>query len=184
MSCAMAWGRWSAKALRPMTVVWRWHPAGIARAYSDFRSSPHGRTRDVHLALTFARSAAKPLLNTSMAYSFWAWSRGRAVSFTWSSFCNARPTLVSSSAAPSSSQSHGIRSISRQRTTPWISGIGPLPTISAGVPLIVNEPGPGAGSFVIQQRVRASGVEPDRPAPHDLQTHPPIRAAVVRRPPP
>lgn len=41
-----------------------------------------------------------------------------------------RLTVVSSSETENSSDSHCTRSINRQRTTPWIAGIGPASTIS------------------------------------------------------
>ena len=42
-----------------------------------------------------------------------------------------RSTLDSSSEMPNSSNTQCARSLLRQRTTPWIAGIGPLSTIRA-----------------------------------------------------
>jgi hypothetical protein len=41
---------------------------------------------------------------------------------------SARPTVVSSTATRNSSKSQRARSLRRQRTTPWMAGIGPLST--------------------------------------------------------
>ena len=44
-----------------------------------------------------------PFLKASIANSFWAWWRGRAVSLTYPSFFSSRPTVVSSSETANSS---------------------------------------------------------------------------------
>ena len=70
-------------------------------------------------------------LKSSSAPSFWAWWRGRAVILTKSIAFSTRPTLLSSIEMANARQIQCRRSISRQRTTPWIAGIGPLSTIAA-----------------------------------------------------
>jgi hypothetical protein len=113
-----------------------------------------------------------------------AWWRGRAESLRNPSSFNARPTVVSSSEMPNSSHIHCDRSFNRQRTTPWIAGIGPLSTMPAnarswsssslkGLPSAlpsINPSGPRALNRKTQSRTVC------RPTL-------PIRAASVRRPP-
>ena len=70
-------------------------------------------------------------LKSSSAHPFWARWRGRAVILTKFMARSIRPTLLSSMETANSCQIQCRRSINRQRTTPWIAGIGPLSTIAA-----------------------------------------------------
>jgi len=57
--------------------------------------------------------------------------RGRAESLRYPSARRIRLSVVSLTETRNSSQTHIARSFSRQRTIPWIAGIGPLSTIAA-----------------------------------------------------
>ena len=70
-------------------------------------------------------------LKSSSAHWFCAWWRGREVILTKFMARSIRPTLLSSMETSNSCQSQCRRSTNRQRTTPWIAGIGPLSTIAA-----------------------------------------------------
>ncbi len=71
------------------------------------------------------------LLNAAMAPSAWAWCFGRAENLrrpisrrTWLSLCGETEIW-------NSSHNHWPRSVIRQRTTPWIDGVGPRSMISS-----------------------------------------------------
>src|SRR5215470_7694487 len=70
-----------------------------------------------------------------------------------------------------SSQTHWQRSMMRQRTTPWMAGIGPLSIIatSHAVPVIQSRRVPWR--LAIDQALRATRVELEHPVTHDLQCH-------------
>ena len=85
-------------------------------------------------------------LKSSNANSFWAWRRGRAVILVNPIAFNSLLTVGSVSEMRNLSQIHCARSLSRQRTTPWIAGIGPSSTISTSARL--NCPGFAGGCLV------------------------------------
>ena len=70
-------------------------------------------------------------LKSSTANSFCPLWRGRADILRNPSALNSRPTVVSSTEMRNSSNIQCARSFRRQRTTPWIAGIGPLSTSRA-----------------------------------------------------
>ena len=77
-----------------------------------------------------------------------------------------------------SSKIHCARSISRQRTTPWTAGIGPLSIISRErLALSIIELRGLARRFAVEQPVRTACIEPHHPVPNDLKTD----AADLRR---
>src|SRR5437868_11240532 len=65
-----------------------------------------------------------------------------------------------------SSKIHCARSISRQRTTPWTAGIGPLSIMPA---MAFVELRRLARRLAVQQTVRAPLVEVQQPVPDDLK---------------
>src|SRR6516162_5789142 len=65
-----------------------------------------------------------------------------------------------------SSKIHCARSISRQRTTPWTAGIGPL---SIMPPLKVIELARLTRRLAVQESVRPASVEAQHPVPDDLK---------------
>src|SRR6185312_17423845 len=72
-----------------------------------------------------------------------------------------------------SSQIHWIRSINRQRTTPWMAGIGPLLDDGLqGRAMRVGELGRLAGWLAVDQSFRPMGVELHHPVAHDLHRDP------------
>src|SRR5258708_19759271 len=74
-----------------------------------------------------------------------------------------------------------IRSHARQRTTPWIAGIGPSSTIRARKALCVSlSLGGSTGRRNVDQTIRPLLVETDHPVPQRLAVH----ARVRRRLPP
>src|ERR1035437_6911977 len=69
-----------------------------------------------------------------------------------------------------SSNIHCARSISRQRTTPWIAGIGPLSIIRAIDWRWVSLSLAGLSRrLAVQQPVGPASVEPQHPIPDDLE---------------
>ena len=71
-----------------------------------------------------------------------------------------------------SSKIHCARSISRQRTTPWTAGIGPLSIMRASVALGVVELGRLSRRLAVQETIRPTRVELQHPIPNDLKRHP------------
>src|SRR3954447_2421762 len=65
-----------------------------------------------------------------------------------------------------SSQSHWIRSIKRQRTTPWMAGIGPASTRATKAARCASVSRGGAPGAL-----RSPSVEAQHPIAHDLQRH-------------
>ncbi len=119
-----------------------------------------------------------------MASPFCAWWRGRAEIFAKPSAFISRPTVVSLSEMPNSSQIQCARSASRHRTTSWMAGIGPRSTISARarrrassslglLPGALPSSSP-AGPRALKRSTQSRTV--CRPTP-------PTRAASVREPP-
>src|SRR5215217_3586188 len=93
---------------------------------------------------------------------------------TSSSLSSIRLSVVSLTETRNSSQTHIAKSFSRQRTSPWIAGIGPLSTIAAR-----------ASRLAVREPLGAMRVEPQHPVPDRLQTDPAdagclcARAAVI-----
>src|SRR3954453_23798359 len=71
-----------------------------------------------------------------------------------------------------SSQSHWIRSIKRQRTTPWMAGIGPASTRATKAARCASVSRGGApGCPAGPEALRSPSVEAQHPIAHDLQRH-------------
>src|SRR3954463_7886945 len=71
-----------------------------------------------------------------------------------------------------SSQSHWIRSIKRQRTTPWMAGIGPASTRATKAARCASVNRGGAPWCPAGPKaLRSPGVEAQHPIAHDLQRH-------------
>ena len=103
------------------------------------------------------------------------------MSLTYPSFFSSRPTVVSSSETANSSWSHWTRSISRQRTTPSIAGIGPLSTIafSARRRFALIAAGPFAQQILLGT-VTIGAVVIEGPAPLVIAYAPVARLALTR----
>ena len=118
---------------------------------------------------------------SSTANSFCPLWRGRADILRNPSALNSRPTVVSSTEMRNSSNIQCARSFRRQRTTPWIAGIGPLSTSRAsacrclslslaGLPVAlpsIRPSGPLALKRRTQSRTTWSPTVPIRAAPCD-----------------
>src|SRR4051794_29497023 len=71
-----------------------------------------------------------------------------------------------------SSQSHWIRSIKRQRTTPWMAGDGTLIDGGLqGLSVLIGEPRRGSWRPAGPEALRSPRVEAQHPIAHDLQRH-------------
>ena len=70
-----------------------------------------------------------------------------------------------------SSQSHWIRSIKRQRTTPWMAGMGPLDDDLQGLSVLIVEPRRSPWRSAGQKALGSMRVEAQHPIAHDLQRH-------------
>src|SRR4051794_32731864 len=71
-----------------------------------------------------------------------------------------------------SSQSHWIRSIKRQRTTPWMAGIGPLLDDDLqGLSVLIVEPRRSPWRSAGQKALGSMRVEAQHPIAHDLPRH-------------
>ena len=123
-------------------------------------------------------------LKSSTANSFCPLWRGRADILRNPSALNSRPTVVSSTEMRNSSNIQCARSFRRQRTTPWIAGIGPLSTSRAsacrclslslaGLPVALPSIRP-SGPLALKRRTQSRTT---------WSPTVPIRAASVRRPP-
>src|SRR6266851_3666117 len=123
-------------------------------------------------------------LNASRASVSWAWCRGRADKRRKPMPRNSRLSVCLLIEMRNSSNTHCARSINRQRTTPWIAGIGPLSTIrnrawrcslfnSGGLPGALPSTRPDG-----PRRLKASTQSRTVCSPT-----PPILAASVRDPP-
>ena len=72
-----------------------------------------------------------------------------------------------------SSQSHWMRSIRRQRTTPWMAGIGPLLDNGLqGRAMRIGELRGLPGRLAVDQALRPMGIELHYPVAHDLHRDP------------
>ena len=123
-------------------------------------------------------------LKSSTANSFCPLWRGRADILRNPTALNSRPTVVSSTEMRNSSNIQCARSFRRQRTTPWIAGIGPLSTSRAsacrclslslvGLPVALPSIRP-SGPLALKRRTQSRTT---------WSPTVPIRAASVRRPP-
>ena len=135
------------------------------------------------LARISPNPAGKFFLKSSTANSFCPLWRGRA-DIRNPSALNSRPTVVSSTEMRNSSNIQCARSFRRQRTTPWIAGIGPLSTSRAsacrclslslaGLPVALPSIRP-SGPLALKRRTQSRTT---------WSPTVPIRAASVRRPP-
>ena len=71
------------------------------------------------------QTRGETFLKASMAPVAWAWWRGRADSLRYPIRRSSRLSVCLDTDTWKSSDSHCTKSITRQRTTPWIAGIGP-----------------------------------------------------------
>ena len=107
---------------------------------------------------------------SSTANSFCPLWRGRADILRNPSALNSRPTVVSSTEMRNSSNIQCARSFRRQRTTPWIAGIGPLSTSRASACRCLSiELGRLACRLAVNQTIRPLGVETENPVTDHLE---------------
>ena len=106
---------------RVMVLTWP------TRASSCHQIFYRGVGRD-RLARISTQPGGEVFLKSSTANSKCPLWRGRADILRNPSALNSRPTVVSSTEMRNSSNIQCARSFRRQRTTPWIAGIGPLST--------------------------------------------------------
>src|SRR3954454_10209243 len=71
-----------------------------------------------------------------------------------------------------SSQSHAIRSTKRQRTTPWMAGMGPCSMMACRAARCASVSFEGWPGGLRLQALGPMGVELSHPAPHDLDGDP------------
>src|SRR4051812_10763573 len=89
---------------------------------------------------------------------------------------NSRDSVCLEIVMRNSSQTHAIRSTNRQRTTPWIAGMGPCSMMACdglqGRAMRIGELGGLPGRLAVDQALGPMGVELPPPVPHDLHRDP------------
>src|SRR3954464_15468649 len=85
---------------------------------------------------------------------------------------NSRDSVCLEIVMRNSSQTHWMRSIRRQRTTPWMAGMGPCDDGLQGRAMRVGEFRGLAGRLAVDQALGPMGVELHHPVPHDLNRDP------------